>query len=431
MILSYFREKIKHLHNFFKKTRIFLLTKEKKRDIIITQRMLTPLTFVSDIRSQGVKHSRGAHIIMAEEQTKLEKARSIIDEVDRKMAELFARRMEAVKLVAEHKSERGLPIFDEKREEQVIRKNSAFLLSESEAVRTAYLDFLGCTMSVSKKYQEYLLSGMRIAYCGTKGAFAHIASGRLFPSAKTIGYPDFASAYNAVASGDCHAAVLPFENSSAGEVGQVTDILFSGPLYVTGAYDLSVSHDLLVVPGTSLEDITDVVSHPQALTQCDPYIRSRGWTRHEYANTAKAAEFVANNGDKTIAAIGSREAGEIFGLETLESGINEANNNTTRFVTVSKVKNVISSGREMDSRFIMTFTVKNEAGALAKAIEIIGKHGYNMQSIRSRPMKELLWQYYFLVECEGSIDSENGNAMLAELSGWCDLLKVIGSYHKQ
>ena len=125
MILSYFREKIKHLHNFFKKTRIFLLTKEKKRDIIITQRMLTPLTFVSDIRSQGVKHSRGAHIIMAEEQTKLEKARSIIDEVDRKMAELFARRMEAVKLVAEHKSERGLPIFDEKREEQVIRKNSA------------------------------------------------------------------------------------------------------------------------------------------------------------------------------------------------------------------------------------------------------------------------------------------------------------------
>ncbi|MBE6551865.1 MAG: bifunctional chorismate mutase/prephenate dehydratase [Ruminococcaceae bacterium] len=369
-------------------------------------------------------------IIMAETQTKLETAREIIDSVDRKMAELFARRMEAVKLVAEHKAERGLPIFDEKREEQVIRKNSAFLASESEAVRTAYLDFLRDTMGISKKYQEYLLSGMKIAYCGTAGAFAQIASSKIFPSAECIGYQSFNEAYDAVASGECHAAVLPFENSSAGEVGQVADILFSGSLYVTGAYDLSVSHDLLVIPGTTIDEITDVVSHPQALAQCDPYIRKHGWTRHEYANTAKAAELVSKNGDKKTAAIGSREAGELFGLETLDSGINEANNNTTRFVTVSKVKNTITAGRDMDARFILSFTVKNEAGSLAKAIEIIGKHGYNMQSIRSRPMKELLWQYYFLVECEGRIDGDNGSTMLSELSGWCDLLKVIGSYLK-
>ncbi len=367
---------------------------------------------------------------MDQTQTKLERARNIIDDVDRKMAELFALRMEAVKLVAEHKAERGLPIFDEKREEQVIRKNSAFLSSETEAVRSAYLDFVKNTMGISKKYQEYLLSGMRIAYCGTVGAFAQIASSKIFPSAECVGYPSFNDAYESVVSGECHAAVLPFENSSAGEVGQVADILFSGSLYVTGAHDLSVSHDLLVIPGTKAEDITDVVSHPQALAQCDPYIRKHGWERHEYANTAKAAEFVSKNGDKKTAAIGSREAGELFGLETLDSGINEANNNTTRFVTVSKVKNTIAAGRDMDARFILTFTVKNEAGSLAKAIEIIGKHGYNMQSIRSRPMKELLWQYYFLVECEGRIDSDNGNAMISELSGWCDLLKVIGSYLK-
>jgi len=367
---------------------------------------------------------------MSGEMNKLDIARWMIDEADREIAKQFVRRMEAVKLVAEHKAEKGLPIYDAKREEQVIRKNTSLLVTEDEAIKSAYQQFLRDTMAVSRRYQEYLMTGLKAAYCGTEGAFAHIAAGKIFPTAERRGYPSFADAYAAVESGECDIAVLPFENSSAGEVGQVSDLLFSGSLYVTGAYDLEVSHDLLVLPGTEIGDIKDVVSHPQALDQCEPYIRGFGWQTHEYSNTAKAAEYVAKNNDKTVAAIGSEEAGRLFGLISLARGINEAGNNTTRFVVVSRAGNKTPAGRDMDARFILTFTVRNEAGSLAKAIEIIGKHGYNMQSIRSRPMKDLLWQYYFLLECEGRIDSDNGDAMIKELSEWCDRLKVAGSYLK-
>ena len=231
-------------------------------------------------------------------------------------------------------------------------------------------------------------------------------------------------------NGDCDVAVLPMENSSAGEVGQVSDLLFSGSLYVNGTYDLAVVHDLLVLPGTRIDEIKTVVSHAQALAQCTPFIRAHGFKEIEYVNTALAAEYVAQKGDKSFAAIASEDAAERYGLEIAANGINENRNNTTRFAVVSRARNKAPSVRGMDMRFILMFTVKNEAGSLAKAIDIIGKHGYNMGSLRSRPMKELLWQYYFYVEAEGNIDTEDGKAMLAELSSVCDQLKIIGSYAK-
>ena len=131
-----------------------------------------------------------------------------------------------------------------------------------------------------------------------------------------------------------------------------------------------------------------------------------------------------------MAAIASDDAAERYGLEIAARGINENRNNTTRFAVVSRVRNISPLGQGRDMRFILMFTVRNEAGALARAIDIIGRHGYNMGSLRSRPMKELLWQYYFYVEAEGNIDTYEGRAMLTELATVCDQLKVIGSYTK-
>ena len=363
-------------------------------------------------------------------ENKLESARKIINEVDEKMAELFCRRMEASKLVAEYKQEHGLPVLDPIREEQVIRKNSEYVAHMDENVRASYVGFLREVMSVSRHYQSRLLDGMRVAYSGVEGAFASIATKKIFPTAQRVSFGNFQDAYNAVVNGDCDVAVLPMENSSAGEVGQVSDLLFSGSLYVNGTYDLAVVHDLLVLPGTRIDEIKTVVSHAQALAQCTPFIRAHGFKEIEYVNTALAAEYVAQKGDKSIAAIASEDAAERYGLEIAANGINENRNNTTRFAVVSRVRNKAPAVRGMDMRFILMFTVKNEAGSLAKAIDIIGKHGYNMGSLRSRPMKELLWQYYFYVEAEGNIDTEDGKAMLAELSSVCDQLKIIGSYAK-
>lgn len=357
----------------------------------------------------------------------LNQARKIINEVDEEMAKLFVRRMQAAEMVAEYKKQNGMPILDSVREEQVVQRNANLI--EDEEMRSYYVPFIRKNMEISRSYQQKMLEGMRVAYSGTEGAFAHIASKRLFPSANLIAYGSFVDAYRAVESGECEVAVLPVENSYNGEVGQVSDLMFFGSLYVNGIYDLAVTHDLLVLPGTKKEDVKRVVSHPQALGQCAEYIRSNGWESVEYANTALAAKFVANQGDVSVAAIASEEAAELFGLEVLERNVNESRSNTTRFAVFSRSENRNLS-EQMGAHFILMFTVQNKAGSLAKAINVIGAHGFNMRTLRSRPMKELLWQYYFYVEAEGDIHSKEGDAMLRELSAVCDCLKAVGSYCK-
>ena len=356
----------------------------------------------------------------------LQEARKEINEIDEKMASLFIRRMQAVGKVAQYKQEHGLPVLDAAREEQVVHDNAARV--EDEELRAYYVNFIRGNMAISRSYQHRILEGMRVAYCGTEGAFAHIATGKLFPSAQRVAYGDFAKAYRAVEDGECDAAVLPVENSYNGEVGQVTDLLFSGGLYVNAVLELAVMQDLLVVPGTRPEEIRTVVSHPQALGQCAEYIRSHGWEQKEYGNTAFAAEHVAKQGDHSIAAIASGEAAEIFGLQVLERNINSDRNNTTRFVVVSRSEN--EHGSRSGENFILMFTVKNEAGALAKAIDVIGRYGFNMRCLRSRPMKELMWQYYFYVEAEGCVHSTAGEAMMRDLGIFCDRLKMVGTYSK-
>lgn len=357
----------------------------------------------------------------------LDKARKIINEVDRQMAELFVKRMQAAKMVAEYKKERGLAILDEAREEEVVRQNSALI--EDETLREYYVNFLRNNMAVSREYQSRLMEGMKVAYSGTEGAFAHIAATKLYPSAKKVAFGDFASAYRAVEKGECDVAVLPVENSYNGEVGQVTDLMFSGSLYVNGMFDLPVTQDLLAKPGTKIEEIREVVSHPQAFGQCAEYIKRHSFTRHEFANTALAARWVAENDDKTVAAIGSREAAEIFGLTVLDHDINENKSNSTRFAIFSRVANK-RIAKDSGVHSILLFTVRNEAGALAKAIDVIGKYGFNMRTLRSRPMKELLWEYYFYVELEGNIQSEAGASLMESLGEFCDKLRFAGTYIK-
>ena len=359
---------------------------------------------------------------------KLTQAREIINRVDREMARLFEERMGAAALIAEYKMERGLPIYDAAREEEVVKRGSEAI--ENDEVREYYVNFLKNTMAVSRAYQARIIEGMRVAYCGTEGAFAYIATNKLFPTAIKVAHSTFEEAYNAVVRGECEVAVLPVENSYNGEVGQVTDLMFSGPLYLTGMLDLAVTQDLLALPGASLSDIKEVISHPQALGQCADFIKKHGMLASEYTNTALAAKYVSESNNRSIAAIASAEAAEIFGLEVIERNINSARNNTTRFAVFSRIatKHPIKTH---GLHTVIMFTVRHEAGALAKAIEVIGKHGFNMQSLRSRPMKELLWQYYFYVEAEGNVDSDEGRVMMQELSEYCDSLRAVGTYVKE
>lgn len=349
--------------------------------------------------------------------------RKEIEVIDERMAELFCQRMRAASKVAEYKRAHGLPIYDAGREAALIERGVG--LVDDPALVTYYKEFEQAVMDVSKQYQRRLLSGMRVAYCGVPGAFASIAAHRIFPDGEAVPYPSFHSAYDAVMRCEVDCAVLPIENSYAGEVGQVLDLMFSGRLYVSGVYDLPVTHHLLAPEGARLSDIETVISHPQALSQCENYIKKHGFRQIEATNTAVAARAVAEEGDIRTAAIASEETAELYSLTVLDHDINDSRGNTTRFAVFSGERREHLSG---SGSFILMFTVKNAAGALARAISIIGEHGFNMKVLRSHPMKELAWQYYFYIEAEGSPDGEAGERMLADLSEVCDRLKVVGGY---
>ncbi len=275
-------------------------------------------------------------------------------------------------------------------------------------------------------------SNLKIAYSGVQGAYAGIAAAKIFPKAELKSYSSFRQAYEAVVKKECEYAVLPIENSYAGEVAQVTDLLYGGNLKIVGIFELPIVHNLLGIEETNLNQIKTVYSHPQALDQCSEYIFNHGFEKRVATNTALAAKEVALLKDPTVAAIASKETAEIYGLKVLERAINESESNTTRFV-------VLSAGKDPDSKeqreifkrkeaFTLILIVKNEAGAVARAITTIGDFGFNMRTLRSRPQKTLLWSYYFYVEGEGDLGSIKGVEMLRALEENCESVKVLGNY---
>lgn len=350
----------------------------------------------------------------------LDDARNEINSIDREMADLFEKRMLAVKNVAEYKKENGMQIFDSSREQEVIERNSLFI--KDDTLKSYYVKFLQDLMDVSKTYQHQLIKGARIAYSGVEGAFANIAARKIFPDGDMVAFTSFSAAYQAVVDGDCEFAVLPIENSYAGEVGQVMDLMFNGSLYVRGVYSLKVSQNLLGVPGATLSTIKKVVSHPQALDQCADYIQKHGFERIQSSNTARAAIQVAELKDKSIAAIASAETAAIYNLEVIDHDINESDWNATKFAVFSRIGTVPKD--EDRKSFMMVFTVKNEAGALARALDTIGDHNFNMRVLRSRPLKGLAWTYYFYVEAEGQISQAAGDALIDDLKEHCEMLKI-------
>lgn len=258
----------------------------------------------------------------------------------------------------------------------------------------------------------------KIAYCGIKGAFAYIAAKKLFPDDELVSFPSFSKAYNSVEKSECDFAVLPLENSFAGDVNQVFDLMFTGRLNITKMFKLKISQTLLCVKGAKLSDIKTVISHQQALDQCMEFIQTHGLKTQSAYNTAAAAELVSKTADKSIAAIGSEETADLYGLDILQRDINSNDQNTTRFAVFSKEPAAFHN-KGQNCTFIILFTIKNQPGSLAKAIKVFGDSGYNLKSLKSHPVKNVPWQYYFYTEVEGSLMTDKGVALLERLSREC------------
>ena len=356
----------------------------------------------------------------------LDQARERISAIDTEMAKLFTERMAQAEIIAQYKKKNGLQVHDEATESGIIEKKR--LLVDNPAMQDYYIPFIKKVMDLSKDYQNRLLQGMKIAYNGVPGAFAYIAARKAYPTAELIPYPDFESAYRACEDGLVDAVILPVENSFAGDIDNVMDLAFSGNLYINMMTDLPVTQNLLGLKGADKHTIKTVASHPNALAQCSRYLHENGYSQQQTANTAVAAQLVAQSSDMTLGAIASEETARLYGLDIIERHINSTENNTTRFATFSRTRNdSIRKGRKYE-HFILMFTVPNEAGALAKTLNIIGSHGFNMSNLHSRPMKGLLWNYYFYIELEGNIMSEDGEDLMCQLGTVCDKLKLIGTY---
>ena len=246
----------------------------------------------------------------------------------------------------------------------------------------------------------------------------------IFPNHTYVSYTAFDEVVKAVENGEVEYGVIPFENSFTGEVGETSDLLRDHNVYIQGMYALEISQNLLGVKGAKLEDIKQIYSHPQGLSQCSVFLKGRKWENVAYPNTALAAEYVAKTNDKSKAAIAALETAKIYGLEVLEENINTKDDNTTRFIVINK------KIKEEGNLFQMLFTVKNETGALANAMNCIASYNLNMKSIKSRAIPNKPWSYYFHVEIEGSLQDQKVKEMVSSLHEHCTDIKILGAYFR-
>ncbi len=350
----------------------------------------------------------------------IQDAKEKLRRADADLADAFRRRMEAVVEMTARDRKEGLPMPH-------LTEGCPEGCGGDEIIRSMYPLFVRHVAGLGEQIGHRVMDGVRVAYAGCPGAFAELAARRIYPDGTLLPCSDFRAAYEAVESGECDCAVLPLENSYAGDVAQVMDLAYFGTLHIRGVYDIRVNQCLVGVPGTQIGTIKKVISHPQALSQSAGYISKHGWQTEEAENTAFAARRVAEMKDVTVAAVCNKEAAPLYGLEVLAESINESNMNTTRFAVFCR-----NDDRNAEAgRFMLAFTVRNEAGFLSRAIAVIGENGFNMRSLKSRPTKNLNWDYYFYVEGEGCIYTPAGEKLLRDLSEVCSGLKVIGSFGEE
>ncbi|MCR5743042.1 MAG: prephenate dehydratase [Lachnospiraceae bacterium] len=268
--------------------------------------------------------------------------------------------------------------------------------------------------------------GIKVLYQGVPGAYAQAAMFKFFgEDVKAENVAEWSDAAKAVADGRADYAVLPIENSNAGIVSQVMDILLEYETYIVAEEMLPVKHALMGVPGAKMEDIETVYSHPQALMQCAHYLdERREWRQISLKNTAVSAKKVLEDGDKSQAAIASEISARIYGLELLDTGINDNKNNITRFVILSK-KPIV---RYSASKISICVELNHEAGALYKLLSYISIFGLNMSKIESRPIPGRNFEYRFFIDFEGNVGQEEVSNALRMIRRASNKFWFLGNY---
>lgn len=274
-----------------------------------------------------------------------------------------------------------------------------------------------------REYRDFNIK--KVVYQGVEGAYSHIVTKKLFPDINTENVNTFEDAIKEVLDGNALYCVVPIENSSAGIVTDVYDLLLKKDVVIVAEYDLHISHCLLGTKDANIEDIKTVYSHPQALMQCASYLREHtDWSQVSFLNTAVSAKKVKYDNSKAQAAIASELSANLYDLKILDRGINRNSNNTTRFVVLSKEK-IFS---ESSNKLSLILELPHEKGMLYNILGIFVLNGLNLVKIESRPIPEKTFEYRFFIDIEGNLNSLNVSNVLEILKEKVPFLKVLGNY---
>lgn len=264
-----------------------------------------------------------------------------------------------------------------------------------------------------------------VAYQGVPGAFSEVASLQFAPDGKAIGFASFEEAFDAALRGECSHACLPVENSLAGSINQTYDLLGDSPLHVVGEQVVRVHHNLLARPGTRLEEVERVYSHPQALAQCQEFIRRHAVEAVTDFDTAGAAKVLSENGGTGKAAIASSRAAEIYGLEILAEKIEDTDFNYTRFFILGHEEAPHGPGDHKSSLILAT---RHRPGDLVVCLEEFPRNDINITKLESRPRRDKPWSYLFYIDIEGHVLDDNVSRALTALMRKAAYVKFLGSY---
>ena len=266
----------------------------------------------------------------------------------------------------------------------------------------------------------------KIAYQGIKGANSYEAAQRLFPESDLTAYKSFEDVFKAVENGECGYGVLPVENSTAGSVAAVYDLILRYRFYIVGALDMSIDYCLAGLRQSTLGDIEKVISHPQALSQCEQYISSMGFEATACSNTAVAAKDTAREKRLNLAAVCSYKAAEEYGLKVLDNHLQDNKNNKTRFIVISKKLYI----NENANKVSLCFSLPHVTGALFHMLQRFDALGLNLTKIESRPIPDKDFEYLFYLDFSGSVKSEGVTSLLCKLSEEIPEFSFLGNYYE-
>ena len=374
----------------------------------------------------------------------IQQLRGQIDEIDDELVRLFIRRMDVASQIADYKKEHDLPIFVPARERETLAEvakkagpemanytrvlySMLFELSRSyQGKRNETLSPLYETITQAIETTPKLFPPSAMVACqGVEGAYSQIACEKIFKSPFILYFKNFDGVFTAIEQGLCQYGILPIENSSAGSVKKVYDLMIHHNFSIVRTFRLKIDHNLLAAPGATLEGIKEVYSHEQAINQCSELLSSmQGVKVIPVENTAVAAEMVSKSGRSDVAALSSRSCAELYGLKCLASSVQDKGNNYTRFICISKRLEIYPGADKTSIMMILN----HRPGALYKVLARMYVLGINVTKLESRPLPDRDFEFMFYFDLDTSIYSEEFVQLMCELDDLCEEFKYLGSY---